>query len=1252
MANEKENTTTDQTKEQVELNDALRSAVSILTQIRSLNKESLNYYADQVSLSEQLYQNANLIATANKSIDGYMSVAAESSGIIAKRYEFVAKQTEIYRDLTGEISETYVDIVKNSDKIADTEFDKVDLSKLQNKLLEQRKNLDIARQLLGEAEYQRELEMIALLDAKINTMKELNAAQSRANVLAKQFLGDTKLTGFAFNTLIGKIEHFIEEVGGEGLVGKFLGKKAADMLEHTKHDIQHKIVAAFQESGNAGVTAFSVTKMAATSFIKYALPALGIAGLLGIFYGIIHAAGHLDEELSHIGKTFIVNRKEADKIHHLAIDLSKEMGVVGIRSEQVLNTFEEMPFMTNLVMPIKKGNEAAKQLLKDATMLMSKFGLSADEFGKIRTFAAITQKPIAQIVKESTKLGKGILTTRDAMRVITKISPSIAASFKRGTQELIKAAQRAEMLGIELEKIQSFGDGILDFEQSLQNEMEARVLTGRNINFDKARELALNNDIAGLQEEMLSQLGSMNEFSKMNRIQQQSIAKSFGMEVDSVVELLAAQEKLNSLGLTQAKLDKIQAMNAAELADEMKKTNNAKLKDYLVTLAKEKESAALNERIADVTKKIKEYLTAMLWPLIEQAHYFLDSAKGAEFLQSVVGGIKVILTAIVTTVQVIAKGVSMLSKAFGGTGAAVGIILGLLGVMATYFVGKALIVKGIGLLTAKIVGASAATQGLATSMQAVQAANGAVSGASGAAGGVGGLVSGLTPFAKNMLGISVGLIAFAGALYISAKAFQEFGKVNWDKAANGGWVMVGLITAMVVAAIVAAKAAPAIAALAGLGLAVVAFSAALLISAKGFEVMSKIKWKEGFDGMFGAIWTITKSFLALLPAVPVMLASSVALGVASGALWGFATAMSTLSKALKSLSNLGDTKAVATNIVDGLLELKKIPAMINVKEITRPLQSFINSIRNVGFDKLIEFGKLAKTDLKKAGENIVSGIRAISSLKINENLDVGTGGKINMFTGEIVEQGKGAIGAFQKINTALGKLNLKNVDILVKLATTDMSKIGTNIKAAINALASIEISDEDYKKLNDVQKIFGALNRAMLAINSEKLKDFSGINAPKLSDVSAKMKDVVYNLSQIGKMGAPGMNALIGIFESLSQAIDALNLDKLKNLANVNVDNLQKLRGVLQQPTGVSQTVSANTTTSVETETSKTSAKFDKMISLLEKLSTGGSANQPVTIVVKLGDRTLDTIATELYPKIQRIDQQRTTNTGGRTTAG
>ena len=1242
MAKQKENNDNNAAENQNRLNDALRKNFDILKGIKDLESDSLETYGDRVDLSKQLFENAKLIATVEEKISKFSEINSDRAKILTEQYSE-------YRDLVEEINETFGEVVKNSEKISESDFEIVDLSKQQNKLVQMRYELELSRNFIGEQEYAREVALMGILEDKLSAMDKLNESQKRANDLSQKFLSDTKLTGFAFNNILGKIEHIIEEVGGEGLIGKFFGKKAAAMLEHTKESIQHKVTQAFQESGNAGVTAFKVTQMAAGSFMKFAIPALGIAGLLGIFYGIIHAAGHLDEELSHIGKTFGINRKEADKLHHLAIDLSKEMGVVGIRSEQVLNTFEEMPFYSVLVKPIKEGNLAAKQLIKDATILTSVFGMSGDEFNKITTFATIARKPIGQIVKESAKIGKGLLTSKDQIRLISKIAPSVAASFKKGTVELIKAATKAQMLGMELENIQSFGDGILDFESSLQNEMEARVLTGRNINFDLARQLALDNDIAGLQEEMLSQLGSMADFRNLNRIQQQSIAKSFGMEVDAVVELLAAQEKLNDLGLTQTKLDKILAMNAGELAEEMKKTSNEKLKDYLVTLAKEKESAALNERIADVTKKIKEYLTAMLWPLLQQAHYFLDSAKGAEFLQSVVGGIKVILVALVTTIKYIGAGITQLTKLFGSTGGAVGIVLGLLGVMATYFVGKALLVKGIGLLTSKIIGASAATNTLAGSMKAAQAAGQGLSGAGSAATGSSGFLTGMSSFAQSAVGIAAALVLFAGALWITAKAFQEFAKLDWDQVLGGIGVMAAMAGVAAILAVlgkvIAASGGTIAIGLIGLGAALVLFSTSLLIASKGLEVMSKINW-NGFEGMFTALVKVGSSFAILgAMSIPIML-GSVALGVASAALWGFSTAMSTLARSLKSIAALGDMKTVATNIASGLKEFANIPKAMNIDYLQKSLRGLTKALSGLNFNQFVAFGQLAKTDMKNAGKNIVDGINSLAS--VSKDIDFGSGGFLGV--------GKTGIRAsLDRFSDSLSEINFEELKAFAEIAKTDMSKIGENINKGIQSLAQIDIGKGGAKAINGASKSFALLDNAIGQLDMEDVKAFSELNASKLADVSFKMKDVVFNLSQIGKMGASGLSGLSKIFENLSTAINKLDTSKLSDLSKINVESLQKLSSVFspqQNKASVtkeesvsvkSSSVTSSASSVTATENDATNRKLDQMVNLLERLVN--SANQPAQIVMRLNDKLIDSFLTE----IERKRSQTVTNSNGRT---
>ena len=114
---------------------------------------------------------------------------------------------------------------------------------------------------------------------------------------------------------------------------------------------------------------------------------------------------------------------------------------------------------------------------------------------------------------------------------------------KDGGANIFEAAKRAKELGVSLGDVASISNSLLQFESSIEKQMEAQVLLGKNISLDKARQLAFTGDQAGMMDEIVKQVGGEAEFNNLNVIQRQALADSVGLSVERMGALVRAEEQ-------------------------------------------------------------------------------------------------------------------------------------------------------------------------------------------------------------------------------------------------------------------------------------------------------------------------------------------------------------------------------------------------------------------------------------------------------------------------------------------------------------------------------------------------------------------------------------------------------------------------------------------------------------------------------------------------------------------------------------
>ena len=175
-------------------------------------------------------------------------------------------------------------------------------------------------------------------------------------------------------------------------------------------------------------------------------------------------------------------------------------------------------------------------------------GISKDTSAKIMGNMMLTQGATEETAIQAQLFAKDLSNAAGVpinlvMEDLANISDNVQAYLGSNPEQLVRATVEARRLGMSLETTAKIADSLLDFESSIEKEMEAQVLTGKTLNYDRARQLALQGDTVGAAKDLVSQMGGAAEFNKMNVVQQRALANSVGMTVTEMKKALGTGEK-------------------------------------------------------------------------------------------------------------------------------------------------------------------------------------------------------------------------------------------------------------------------------------------------------------------------------------------------------------------------------------------------------------------------------------------------------------------------------------------------------------------------------------------------------------------------------------------------------------------------------------------------------------------------------------------------------------------------------------
>jgi hypothetical protein len=221
-------------------------------------------------------------------------------------------------------------------------------------------------------------------------------------------------------------------------------------------------------------------------------------------------------------------------------------------------------------------NNASFTSLFRSKVLGVRFGVEQTDIAKVlraqTEISGLTQGQALNVQSSIAALAsrQGVLA-KDVFSDIASNTELFAKFAKDGGQNIGLAAIQAKKLGLSLDVVGTIAEGVLDFQSSIESELKASLLIGRQLNLNRARELALAGDLAGLQQEIVSLVGSEQELNRLNIIQRKSLAQALGITVEQLGKLAGGEVELKSsetrqlIGVNQA-LTAVASVIAGQLA--------------------------------------------------------------------------------------------------------------------------------------------------------------------------------------------------------------------------------------------------------------------------------------------------------------------------------------------------------------------------------------------------------------------------------------------------------------------------------------------------------------------------------------------------------------------------------------------------------------------------------------------------------------------------------------------------------------
>ena len=299
---------------------------------------------------------------------------------------------------------------------------------------------------------------------------------------------------------------------------------------------------------------------------------MSVFGPAGIIFGAVKVIKFIvdlfvsaQKNTIQIARDMSTTRASAENIRQSFIDISANTSLTAVNSEKLVAAQKQIADLAGIT------NVQSAATLVNQVRLTERLGVGAEDAAKFNfafeAFGKNAEQGLDAVIATENSLreatGTGV-NLGSAISEAAKAGGQVLANAKGSMSALAGSVLEARRLGLNLEQTKKISSSLLDFETSIQSELEAELLTGKQLNLELARQKALQGDVVGAAKELVEQVGSYEEFTRLNVLQQNALAKSVGLTADELADSLMLQTNLKRQGEEYLKVYREQGKEAAQ----------------------------------------------------------------------------------------------------------------------------------------------------------------------------------------------------------------------------------------------------------------------------------------------------------------------------------------------------------------------------------------------------------------------------------------------------------------------------------------------------------------------------------------------------------------------------------------------------------------------------------------------------------------------------------------------------------------